>query len=511
MEPGQAENPAASDTGQKRARQASVLVFGKALSTISDALVPILVVRLLDKTEVGILSAVLIIYATASLVLSTGFPAALFHFLPARDGAERAALARRFSAMLTGLGTALGILFLASKGFDQSSLSAHADSAFDAESLSMLAALSLYPLGDLPIRLLPNLLVIEDRAGAAAGIGVLRALGTSTVTLVPILMGLKLEAVFWGLSLFGVVELVGHQLVLRSLYRNQVRVPCPVPARTIVRFSIPLGLTDVVSLLNNRLDRYLIGIAFPPSRLAEYHAGAWQVPVINEIPYAVGRVYASDLARLFEEGRPRDALALWRGSIHKVAVVVVPLSCVFLVAAEECMDLLFTAEYAAASNVFRAYAVLTLGRVAAFGTVIIAAGRPRLVFHAALFTILANVVISAPLLYFVGFLGPAIGTAIAFVPTVWFYCWCIGKAAGVPAREVFPLSSYFKVLGVGMLASAPAVAYKLMFQSSAAMTLLVVTALILGTYAVLGTWLGQITREDWRFALRTVRGRFTSA
>jgi peptidoglycan biosynthesis protein MviN/MurJ (putative lipid II flippase) len=133
------------------------------------------------------------------------------------------------------------------------------------------------------------------------------------------------------------------------------------------------------------------------------------------------------------------------------------------------------------------------------------------VFHAALFTILANVVISAPLLYFVGFLGPAIGTAIAFVPTVWFYCWCIGKAAGVPAREVFPLSSYFKVLGVGMLASAPAVAYKLMFQSSAAMTLLVVTALILGTYAVLGTWLGQITREDWRFALRTVRGRFTSA
>lgn len=500
-------NRAPVHSGEKRARQASILLFGKSLSTISDAIVPILIVRLLTKNDVGLLSAILVVYATASLVLTTGFPAALFHFLPTRARPERAAVALRFFYILLGLGFALGLLFLGVGTLGEKALLGVSNSAFGPGALALLASLCLYPIGDMPIRLLPNLLVIEEQATRAAAISVFKALGTSLATLIPILLGSGVEAIFWSLSGFGVVQALATWYVIRKLYHDEPKRPCDISFRDMVRFSLPLGLTDIVSLLNGRLDRYLVGLRFPATRLAEYHAGAWQVPLINEIPYAVGRVYASDLARLFSEGKPREALALWATSIRKVSLVVVPLSFVFLLAAEECMELLFTSEYAAASNVFRCYAVLTLGRVAAFGTVIVATGKPQYVLRASLFTIASNVAISLPLLLWLGFLGPALGTAIAFVPTIWFYCYCIAKATGVRLSETFPLCAYTRVLFVAALASVPALMVKLFVPLPAAVSLLATMVLVLGGYAAIGTAIGQVSREDWVFVKRALTGR----
>lgn len=493
--------------GERRARQAGILLVGKSLSTVSDAIVPIVIVRLLTKNDVGLLSAILVVYATVSLVLTTGFPAALFHFLPTQPRAERAAIATRFFYILLGLGAALGLGFLGVGSLGEQALFGLSGSAFGPGAVALLTNLCLYPIGDMPIRLLPNLLVIEEQAARAAGISVLKALGTSLATLTPILLGYGVERILLSMSAFGVVQAVASWYLLRRLYRDEPRKRCTIAFREMVRFSLPLGMTDIVSLLNSRLDRYLVGLQFPAPRLAEYHAGAWQVPLVNEVPYAVGRVYASDLARLFSQGKPREALDLLATSIRKVSLVVVPLSLVFVLAAEECMELLFTNEYAAASNVFRCYAVLTLGRVAAFGTVIVATGRPQYVLRASLFTIASNVAISLPLLWWLGFVGPALGTAIAFIPSAWFYCYCIAQAAGVRVRETFPFGAYSRVLWVAAFSSVPALLLKLFVPLPAAVSLLATLILVLGGYAAIGTAVGQISREDWQFVKRALTGR----
>jgi O-antigen/teichoic acid export membrane protein len=495
--------PPGPHAGRVRARQAGILVFGKVLSTLADALVPIVAVRLLDKTQVGVLSGVMVTYATLSLILTTGFPAALFHFLPTRDQPQRAAIARRFARVLALMGMGLGLLLLSAGGLSQVALLHDAVSAFEPEALALIAGLALYPLGELPVRLLPNLLVIEGRPRGAAAVAVFNALGISLSTLLPIALGFGLKHVFWSLSGFGLIQALATTVLLSWLYHGVAKVPSPVSRRTIFRFSLPLGLTDIVSMLNNRLDRYLVGLSFPAARLAEYQVGAWQVPVVNEVPYAVGRVLASDMVRLFANGRPREAIALWRASIRKVALLVVPLSCVFLIAAEETMELLFTAEYSASANVFRCYSALLLGRVAAFGTVIVSAGKPSYVLQAAVFSILSNVALSLPLLYWFGFIGPALGAACAFIPMVWFYCFCIARATGLRTREIFPFLSYVRVLSLGIIASLPAVAFKLSVELHPALKLVGIALLVLLCFGALGTLTRQISSEDWRF----VRGR----
>ncbi len=486
-------------------------MFGRTMATISEALTPIIIIRMLSKTDVGLLSGAMVIYSTAALILSTGYPATLFYFLPTRDAVGRGALARRMTFVLAVVGALLGALFWLAGHLPADSGLTSSTGVFDPEALSLLSALALYPVGDLPSRMLPNLLVIEERTRAAAVFGIVKAVGMSAATIVPVLAGGSLATILWCVSGFGLLQGLMLLYVLRKLYPGPRGARSDVGVGEMTRFSVPLGLTDVVSMLNARLDRYLIGLSFPASAFAEYHAGAFQVPVINDIAYAVGRVYASDFTRLFQAGRAREAIAQWRLSIHKVALLVVPLASIFIVAAEEFIQLLFTDAYLHAASIFRLYSLTMLGRVAAFGSVIVAAGKPRLVAHAALFTLLSNAVISVPCLFAFDFVGPALGTAIAFVPMVWYYCRCIAKATDLRVSETFPLFDYCRVLALGALAATPAVLFKVNVSMNPIFKLLIIAALILVCFGALGTALGFISNDDWRFVRRFLRGRFSSA
>jgi O-antigen/teichoic acid export membrane protein len=495
------------DSAAKTASHAAgVLVLGNVLATLADIVVPLLIVRLLGKGDVAALTALLLVYNTVALVVATGFPQAVMYHLPGRSRPERAAVARTIAGTLLGLGAMAGVLLLLIGRFGSAAVAVI--SPVDAGSvvdLGPLMVIALLPLGDLPGRLLPNLLVAEGRPRAAAAYGVFRSLGLSLCTLLPITLGGTAWTVAWSLVLVGMAQGVWVLASLRSLYRGAERVPSPTPLREMVRFGLPLGLTDVVAVLNNGLDRFLVMLMFTDVVFAEYQAGAWQIPIITRVPYMVGTAMAPQLVEMFRHGRPREAIGLWQASIEKVSLVVVPVSLVFVVAAEEVVEILFTAQYAGAAPVLRWYSILTLGRVAAFGTVIVAAGRPRFVFQASLLSLASNAALSVPLVLALGVVGPAMGTALAFVPMVAFYTWSIARASDLPMREILPLRAYGRVLAVGLCGVAAALAWKLGMEGSAGFMLGGQALLLLGTFALVGTLTGLVTRDDWRYVWRWLK------
>lgn len=485
--------------------QASILVLGKILATLSEAVVPLVIVRLLGKADVGVLSGLLLIYSTVALVLTAGFPETLTFYLPTRPAAERKAIARKVVEALLLLGVLGGVVLL---GLSLAARywpglaggAAHGGTSESAvESLKYLALFALYPIADLPGRMLPNLLIVEQRAKAAAGVGVVKAIGSAAAALVPVALGAPLWCVVLSIASFGF--LFGGVLAyyVGALYPGVPRIASPISMRTLLRFGLPLGLTDIVSMLNNQLDRYLIVFYFPVAALAEYQAGAWQIPVVTAIPYTIGAVYAPRFVELFTQGNNREAIGIWRQSALKTALLIVPVTMVFVVAAEESMELLFTASYLRAAPVFRWYCLLTLGRTAAFGSIIVAAGTPRFVFQAAVFSLFSNAALCWLLVHWVGFNGPAMGTALAFIPTVIYYCYCISLATKLKFVEIFPLFGYLRVVLLGALASLPAWWFKYAVSWPAAARLPVEALLVLGCFSVLGTLAGEIKRTDWAF------------
>jgi O-antigen/teichoic acid export membrane protein len=492
--------------------QAGVLVLGKILATLSEAVVPLVIVRLLGKADVGILSGILLVYSTVALVLTAGFPETLTFYLPMRSPAERKAIAGKIAQALLLLGflgalvlLAISLLARFAPSWASGMAAGHDQSAV--ESLKYLALLAIYPIADLPGRMLPNLLIVEQRARAAAGIGIVKAIGSSLAAILPIALGAPLWVVILSIGSFGFV--FGAVLVyyIRALYPGVPVIASPISMKALLRFGLPLGLTDIVSMLNNQLDRYLIVFFFPVIAVAEYQAGAWQIPIIMTIPYTVGAVYAPRFVELFKTGQNREAIGIWRQSALKSALLVVPITMVFVVASEETMELLFTASYLKAAPVFRWYCILTLGRIATFGSVILAAGAPRLIFQSAIVSLVSNALICSLLVKFVGFTGPAMGTAIAFIPSAAYYCLCIATATKLSFREIFPLFGFLRVLALTGLASLPAWWFKSAVDWPAAARMPVEAVLVLGTFALLGTLAGTIQRPDWAFLANWLRLR----
>ncbi len=472
------------------AYRAGILVYGQFAARLAEVLVPIVVARLVSKTDFGLLGEVLLIYSTAAVVLTVNLPAVLSFYLPKRPDEERYAITRRALNVMLGIAVVCSVALIATGLF----AGAEGDGV-----LGHLWAVALYPLGDIPSRLLPNLLILEKRAKAAAVAGAVRAITLLVAVLVPLALGYSIQTAFFSLSIVGLLLGAGTWWVVHHVYRGIAATTSPISTRKMISFALPLGAQEIVANLNNHVDKYLILFFFSEAVYAEYQAGSWQVPLIPSLAYAIGVAYAPLFAVLYKEGKKVAAIETWRRQALGSMLIVVPLAAIFVVSAEEIIALLFPAGYAPAANVLRIYSILSMGRITAFGTIIVAAGRPNLVLRASVVSFLANVVISTPLVMTVGFLGPALGTLIAFIPQVAIYMYFMSVCSDVSMRRTFPMKGYLQTLAICIPGCAAAVAIKLNCDWGVGELLAAEAATVVLSFAVVGTLTRRILGDDWRF------------
>ena len=75
--------------------QAGALIFGTALATLSSALLPLLLVRLVGKGDLAELLALVLVYETVALLTTLDCPKTLIYHLPNKDLPTRKAIAIR--------------------------------------------------------------------------------------------------------------------------------------------------------------------------------------------------------------------------------------------------------------------------------------------------------------------------------------------------------------------------------------------------------------------------------
>jgi O-antigen/teichoic acid export membrane protein len=480
------------------ARQAGALVFGTTLATLSSAVTPLLIVRLIGKADVARLLSITLVYETIAMLLSTGLPYTMLYQLSNREPPARAAIARRIarSASALGLGGA-GLVALVAGVVALLPPDVAAPTLRTQLRLLLILAPSL--AADLPFRLLPNLLVAEGRARQSAALQVVRTIGLTLSTLVPLALQTSVETV---IVVYAVVRWSFGLLLLwvfRYVYGAVERVQSPLSVRGLFAFALPLGATEALGQVNAQLDRWLVLLVLPGTRFADYQAGAWQVPIVGTIAYSVGAAYTPELVRLFQAREPYAALELWQRGIHKTALIVVPVTMALVVGADELMPLMFTKAYASSADIFRCYSVLSFLRVAAFGTVIVAAGKPGLVVRAAALGLFYNALFGIPLVFTLGFIGPALGAALAFVLHVITYVYFIARAAEVPMSRVFPVRNYLRVFALSSIAGAAGWGVKHALHVPAPVLLGVEIATVLGVFALLGSVSKTIEPSDWVF------------
>ena len=477
------------------AAKASIIVFSKAIGILARISSIMVLTRLLAKDDFGLLSFVLLAYTTVIGLAQLGLPDSVFYFFE-RIPKE----SRKSFALLTGK-----VLFFIGLGCSTILII-----------LTFVAPLRGYPVGglfipliflailELPTTPIPNILIAINRAKQAAWFNILNSAMLFCAMVFPAVLGQPLSAIVYSLAGYGVLRFILSAFVF---FKNFPGAGGGLPEgmiRTQLQYSVPLGIAQVLWKVNTVIDKFVVMAFLPVAVFAEYTIGAWEIPLIPIIGYSVASVMMPQFVGFHLKGAKKELLSFWFKAIKKVSIIVLPFMVLFLLIADEFIVVLFGENYINAALPFRIYTLILFQRVTSYSSVLKAIGETRAVTSYAIYLILINLVLSIPLVIWLGIAGPPLATFLANIITWVYVLTKIRHALAIEFKHVFPFKYYGKTLLVSIAAGVPVLVLDKWLDTSFGIGLMWKTMFYFSSIALLFTATGICKKEDWLFIGKTI-------
>lgn len=485
-----------------------VVVFSRILGTFVEIATIIFLVRMLTDTDFAIVSMLLLVYESAKYFATLGFPDSVFYFFErvAKDAKRSFALQTCSIMLVTGIISVILILLFNLLLPVYLSEWSSTSIAVAQELMPVMALIALFEIPTWPVN---NLMLAADRQKDAGFYQIINGFMTFSAMILPLILGYDFSVAIWSLLGYSVIRFVMSLIwMLRILPPSTEKLPRGL-AKEQTWFAIPIGLSSLVSRLNRYADKFIVSYFITEEAFAIYMVGAQEIPVVRVIPFAVGSVLISRFVALHVSGDLVALRELWLKGVQKVALLVVPVSILFIVIAYEFIVLLFGFEYAPAVILFQIYTVVILIRVAHYGSILQAFGNTRKIVLLSLNLLISNVVITIPLTYYFGLIGAVSGTLIANI-----YNWIvtlrtIGGHLEIPWHKVIPFLNYFKLVGISLLSGLIVISLDLVVQlDSIALNLGWKTILYLTCFLITGHLTGMITERDRKVFIDWIQLKF---
>lgn len=500
-----ASPPAAGQPRSSLADRIGMIAGGQLVTTAIGLAQGILLVRLIPKADYGALSFVLVLAATARDLLQLNLPESILYFAPPLRTAELKGLVRQSMLLLLGVG-ALVLLGFVAAGLRPSLF---LDGREGLGPLLLLAG--LINVLAFPTSVFGPLFVATDNHRRTAGISLVTTLVSAAGSLLPAALGMP------------VIWIVGAQLGTTALrfalsYAAYARLfggvhaaPFPGGARAQLAYALPLAATRFAGLINQKLDKVVVGLFFSAGLFAEFSIGSQELPLVGILPYTVASTMLPQLVERYHAGArgpegARSAIELWHAGIRKTSLVMLPIAAFQLIEAESLMRVLYGDAYAAAAVPFRIYGALLPLRVTAFGIMLMAFGLTQAVLRIQIAGVIFNVAASFALLPTIGMVGAPLAAVLTQVVIIALIVWRIEAVARVGLRGMFPWAHYGRTALAAVLAGAPLVAALVALpRLHPGVHLGAGAAVYLALYLAAAQRIGSFAPEDRAFVARWLR------
>ena len=257
-------------------------------------------------------------------------------------------------------------------------------------------------------------------------------------------------------------------------------------------FALPIALTNTIDIISTWLDKFVISIFFGPEALGVFYVGAIEIPLVGVLLSSVYSVISPILNKMHHEGNIADFSGLINKTMKFTAKLIWPFCIYLMFFADHLVPLVFKTGYEGSVAPFRIYLLVMPLRIALYGVIIIALGRPRIVFIGAAGTMVLNLILNLVLVKTIGFLGPAISTVITTYLHVIFLVVYILVNLKVSVKDIFPGKTLFDI-GISSVIAAM-VAYMLTRLAGNDLSTIISSLLIFfGAYIFLGTKAGFLS------------------
>lgn len=215
--------------------------------------------------------------------------------------------------------------------------------------------------------------------------------------------------------------------------------------KSILAFSVPMGLATVVGTFNTEIDKLLIGYLMSTEEMAIYTNAAKELPLAI-IASSITAVLLPELILLVKKDRTSEAVELW-GNATVLALIIIAfvVSGVFTYA-EEVLTILYSAKYIKGVTVFRIYTLNLILRVTYFGIILNSFGETKKIAACGIASLGLNVVLN-PVCYMVfGMVGPAIATFVTIVLVMLLQLSMTATVTNIKFSKLLPWNRIIKII-----------------------------------------------------------------
>jgi O-antigen/teichoic acid export membrane protein len=210
-------------------------------------------------------------------------------------------------------------------------------------------------------------------------------------------------------------------------------------------FALPVALSNSIEIISTWLDKFVISIYLGKETLGVFYVGALEIPFVAVLLSSVYSVVSPLLNSLHHRGDLSGFADLVRKTIAFTAKWIWPLWIYLFVFADRLIPLVFGYGYIASVVPFRIYLLLMPLRVALYGAIVLALGKPRIVFWTALGALLLNFILNIILVTHLGMAGPAIATILSSYIHVAVLLWLIMRFTGARLGALVPFRGLIEI------------------------------------------------------------------
>jgi O-antigen/teichoic acid export membrane protein len=322
----------------------SYLLVAKVLSFGLNVILPLLLVRRLSQTDLGIYKQAFQIVATSIVLLPLGFQMSAFYFLP-REPENRGSVVFNvllFHLLMSSLGGLALALFPQALAW-----------VFSSPALVPYAPVLGMVIVVWGASAFLETVVVANQEGRLSGTMVFGVQLSKTILLVS------------AAAIFGTVGSLIYAALLQGTLQSCVllyylesrfpgfwrRVDWPMFSRQI-SYALPLGMAGLLYTVETDFHYYFVSHQFGPAIFAVYSIGCTDLPLITVLADSVSSVMLPRASLLQQENNHREILELLARVARKLSLVYFPVYAFFMAAGHVFIIALFTKRYEASWPVF---------------------------------------------------------------------------------------------------------------------------------------------------------------
>lgn len=380
-------------------------------------------------------------FSALFVVLTLGVPETMYFFLPRLTTEERPGFLSQTILFLGASGCALFVAFLLGASF----LAGVQGNPSIAANLRIFGVYGGFMVAS---AFADPIFIIFKRVRYLFSLSILHGIFFVGITVWQYTSGAAAAALFTAMAVFAAFKFA---LALLLVYRMR---PLIGDIRYIsgkrmlllqMSFSLPIALSTTVDIISTWLDKFVVSFYLGKGALGIFYVGAMEIPFVAVLLTSVYSVISPVLNAHHHRGDSAGFADLVKKTLFFTAKMVWPLWIYLIVFADRLIPLVFGAGYDASVLPFRIYLLMMPIRIALYGVIVIALGKPRIVLWSAAGALLLNLVLNVILVVRMGIAGPAVATVLSSYAHVAVLLWVVMRGIRVNITALVPFRGLFEI------------------------------------------------------------------